>query len=312
MDRVKCEILPAQELGSARLQAWEQLLTHSPICKNPNLSPWFAMALSPHRATQVGMVWEQDRLMAVLPFHVIEDGKCEALALGVSDYHGPLFHRDWHLPYLEIYRLLGIREYRFNNLLAHHQINGVTWQPSHLINLAKGEAGDRWELRNRRSGLWQQMQYQLRRLSREVGTVTFVPQVQSHELLDLLISWKRHQYCRTKVSDDFDMPWNQPFLHELLETKERSCKGMLSGLFAGGQPLAFDMGTCSPHSLQTCYTAYDPEYAGYSPGSLLLFCLIGYCIEESIPLLDLGKGDEAYKQRWTNDQLFVAEGRLSI
>lgn len=309
---MKCEILPAQELGSARLQAWEQLLAHFPLCKNPNLSPWFAMALAPHRPTQVGMVWDHDRLLAVLPFHMMNDGECEALALGVSDHHGPLFHRDWHLPYLEIYRLLGIKEYRFDHLLAHPQIEGVTWQPSHLINLANGEVGYHRVLRNRGSRLWRQMQYQLRKLGREVGAVTFVPQFQSHELLDILISWKSRQFCRTQVSDDFDLPWNRPFLHELLRTQERSCTGLLSGIFAGGKPLALHMGTCSPQVLQTCYTAYDPEYATYSPGALLSFFKVGYCLEEGIPLVDLGKGNEAYKQRWANDHLWVAEGLLSI
>jgi CelD/BcsL family acetyltransferase involved in cellulose biosynthesis len=309
---VKCETLPAQELGSARLCAWDQLLAQAPIYKNPNLSPWFIMALAPHRPIQVGMVWDQDRLLAVLPFHVVDDDKSEALALGVSDHHGPLFHHNWHLPYLEIYRLLGIKEYRFDNLLAHPQIEGVNWQPSHLINLAKGEAGYRWELRNRGSGLWQKMQRRLCKLEREVGSVTFVPQLQSHELLDMLILWKSRQFRRTHVSDDFDLFWNRPFLHELLETDERSCKGLLSGLFADSKPLALHMGTCSPQVLQTCYTAYDPAYAAYSPGALLSFHKVKYCLEEGIPLIDLGKGDEAYKQRWSNDRLWVAEGRLTF
>lgn len=309
---MKCEVLSAQELGSIRLQAWDQLLAHSPFCKNPNLSPWFAMALAPYRPTQVGMVWDHDRLMAVLPFHVVGDGECEALALGVSDHHGPLFHRDWQLPYLEIYRLLGIRKYRFDHLLAHPELKGVVLQPNHLINLAKGESGYRWELRNRGSKLWWKMQYNLRKLGREVGSVTFVPQLQSHELLDLLISWKRRQYCRTQVSDDFDLPWNRPFLHKLLEMRKQTCKGLLSGLFVDGKPLALHMGSCSPQVLQTCYTAYDPEYAAYSPGSLLSFGKVGYCLSEGIPLVDLGKGDEAYKQRWANDRLLVAEGHLSI
>lgn len=307
-----CEILPAQELGPTRLQAWEQLLADSPVCKNPNLSPWFAMALAPHRPTQVGMVWDHARLLAVLPFHVLDDGVCEALALGVSDHHGPLFHSDWYLPYLEIYRLLGIREYRFDHLHAHPQIEGVTLQSSHLVNLAKGEEAYRKELRNRGSRLWSRMQYQVRKLAREVATVTFVPELQSHELLDLLISWKSRQFRRTQTRDDFDQVWNRPFLHELLRTQERSCTGLLSGVFAGGKPLALHMGTCSPQVLQTCYTAYDPEYASYSPGALLSFFKVGYCLNEGIPLIDLGKGDEAYKQRWANDRLLVAEGRLSI
>lgn len=309
---MKCELLLAQELDSARLQAWDRMLVQSPICKNPNLSPWFTMALAPHRSTQVGMVWDHDHLLAVLPFHFVDDGECEALAPGVSDRHGPVFHHDWRLPYLEIFRLLGIKQFRFDHLLAHPEINGVTWQPCHLVNLAKGESEYRWDLKNRGSRLWQKMQQQLRKLSRDMGTITFVPQLQSHELLDMLISWKSRQFQRTNVSDDFELPWNRPFLHELLETKEQSCRGLLSGLFAGGKPLALHMGTCSPQVLQTCYTAYDPEYATYSPGALLSFHKVKYCLEVGIPLIDLGKGDEAYKQRWTNDRLLVAEGRLSI
>lgn len=72
------------------------------------------------------------------------------------------------------------------------------------------------------------------------------------------------------------------------------------------------MGSRSAHVFQTCYTVYDPEYEKFSPGTLMLYYQIKYCLEQNIPILDLGKGREAYKGRWANDHLWVAEGRIKV
>lgn len=309
---MKCEIIPAQELAPSRLLAWDKLLAQAPVHGNPNLSPWFTTAVAAHRPTMVGMLSECDRLLAVLPFHREADGVCEALALGVSDYHGPLVHPECRFDYLDFLRRLEIGEFRFDHLLADFRIKQLAgpWHPTHLINLAKGETAYRWELRDRGSGIWQEMQSQIRRLQRVAGPVTFIPSLGCPEALDILIGWKRSQFQKTQAFDDFGMPWNAPFLHELLQVRERSCCGLLSGLFVGGHPIALHMGSLSPQVLQTCYTAYDPAYADYSPGSLLLFFQVRHCLREGISILDLGKGDEPYKRRWANDRLWVAEGSL--
>ena len=312
---MKYEVHAVESLPSSHLLAWDDLLGLAGPYKNPNFSPWFARAVSAHRPTLAGMLWNKDILLAVMPFHRLSGGGvCEALALGVSDYHGPLFHPDSRVPYVDFIHRLGIEEFRFDHLMADLRIRNrpMAWQPTHLINLAKGETGYRWDLRNRKSHLWAEMTHQWRRLEREVGPLSFVADLRSAETLAVLIEWKSRQFRRTQALDDFDMPWNAPFLHELLRTRERSCTGLLSGLFVNKFPIALHMGSVSPEVLQTCYTAYDPAYAEYSPGSLLLFSQVTHCLRQGIPILDLGKGNEPYKRRWANDSLWVAEGRLTI
>lgn len=43
---------------------------------------------------------------------------------------------------------------------------------------------------------------------------------------------------------------------------------------------------------------FDPDYAELSPGSLLLAAVLDQCGEASIPLMDLLRGGEAYKELW--------------
>lgn len=311
---IKCEVLDLRTLDEARHRAWEGLLTGASVYRNPNLSPRFAATVAVHRPTSVGMAWDRDRLVAVLPFHRLEGGACEALALGVSDYHGPVFCSDCGLSYMEFMKRLDIEEFRFDHLMADMQIKQrvAPWRPTHLINLAKGEMGYRWELRERNSSLWQEMLSLKRRVERDVGEVTFVPNLQRPEALDLLIGWKSLQFDETRIFNDFNLDWNAPFLHELLNVATSECSGMLSGIFVGDTPMALHMGSISSAVLQTCYTAYDRRFADYSPGALLLFFQVAYCLRHGISVLDLGKGDEPYKRRWANDRLWVAEGRLLI
>ena len=51
---------------------------------------------------------------------------------------------------------------------------------------------------------------------------------------------------------------------------------------------------------------YYPSYTlsrkknKYSPGSILLYCLIKFCFDNRIELFDFGIGDESYKIKWSN------------
>lgn len=69
----------------------------------------------------------------------------------------------------------------------------------------------------------------------------------------------------------------------------------LAMLTAGNTLVAADLLLRSGSRIWTPMTAFDPGYARFSPGRLLMTDIIGYAIEQGCTSLELGRGIEQYK-----------------
>ena len=68
-------------------------------------------------------------------------------------------------------------------------------------------------------------------------------------------------------------------------------------LYDGDTPIAFNLGTIYRGSFAARYMAFDPDYASCSPGTYLFSHLVReLCEDESIRYVDLGVGDNQFKQ----------------
>lgn len=72
-------------------------------------------------------------------------------------------------------------------------------------------------------------------------------------------------------------------------------------LYCGESPCAVEMGYQHRDTFHAIFTYYDPQYARYSPGSILLYRLISDMIcRRPVRLFCLGNGDFDYKRRFGN------------
>jgi hypothetical protein len=58
------------------------------------------------------------------------------------------------------------------------------------------------------------------------------------------------------------------------------------------------------------FPAYNVEHAAYSPGLVLLLMMAEHAQSLGLRVIDLGKGDERYKQQLKNDALPLVECRI--
>ena len=58
--------------------------------------------------------------------------------------------------------------------------------------------------------------------------------------------------------------------------------------------------------------SYAPEWARFSPGNVLMAHLISHCIETGLTTLDLMRGDDAYKQSFSNSQISLVDYSLYV
>jgi hypothetical protein len=92
------------------------------------------------------------------------------------------------------------------------------------------------------------------------------------------------------------LPGDAAFQQELVRLAERDAvRGFI--LFSGDIPVAFDLCRVRGDYVSGDMCGYDSEYAKWSPGSVLRYCVLNRLAEEGrFTLLDLGPGEARYKE----------------
>jgi CelD/BcsL family acetyltransferase involved in cellulose biosynthesis len=128
--------------------------------------------------------------------------------------------------------------------------------------------------------------------------------------IEALFSWKSSQYQRTGTFDFFSLPWVRRLLQELNTQDSTEFGAIVSALYFGEQVIAVHFGMRYRNVLASWFPAYDPAYLRFSPGLILLTRLLEALPEEGISRVDLGRGDERYKQSFLTERFDVVEGAV--
>ena len=176
-----------------------------------------------------------------------------------------------------------------------------------------------------------------RKLSREVGEVRLEIDCQCPEILKKTIAWKRAQYHRTHILDLFLPEWTRQLVDELhgwntrtdhdrmsdvdklqndrttgsVSFADQRLKGILSVLWAGDEVVAAHYGMIEQGRLHYWFPTYDSKYARYSPGTALFTELVRASTEYGIDCIDMGYGEQPYKQKQTKMTSDVAFGTIT-
>jgi CelD/BcsL family acetyltransferase involved in cellulose biosynthesis len=149
------------------------------------------------------------------------------------------------------------------------------------------------------------------RAEREHGSVTFRAQSSDLEALAWLVDRKRAQYAATGARDYFAPEHRRTLLSLLLDTKEPGCEGIMSTLHFGDTLVAAHVGIRSRSVLHWWFPAYDPEFASFAPGWIMLRELAQAAPELGLERIDLGRGDDEYKRRARTGEVEVAAGAVT-
>jgi CelD/BcsL family acetyltransferase involved in cellulose biosynthesis len=191
---------------------------------------------------------------------------------------------------------------------AHHEHRDV----SPLVDLSTGYEAYRSDRQAAGSRVLTETARKDRKLAREVAPVEFSPHVADASVLGQVMAWKSEQYRRTGLVDLFGFRWARELVERIMHTSSERFSGMLSVLRAGDRLVAAHMGMRSLGVWHWWFPTYDHEYARYSPGAILLMRTIERACESGLSQVDLGKGDDEYKQRFANAAVDLAEGSVIV
>jgi CelD/BcsL family acetyltransferase involved in cellulose biosynthesis len=236
------------------------------------------------------------------------------LATGLADVQGVVMPPMDGVTLAPLLRQCGVSLFTFDHLLAEQDrlLGGLRsryrLEASPTLSMPNGFdaylAGQQAVSRS----LVQSTARKRRKLERECGPVRFDLHRPDHALLETVLAWKSEQYRRTGRSDRFGDPANRALVHALLDTEAEGFSACLSVLTAGDSVVAAHLGLGSRSTVAWWFPVYQPAYARYSPGLILCLDLARAMGEEQFTILDLGKGDEAYKSRLANQAIRLLAG----
>lgn len=307
-----CRCIPFNQLPSFTLEAWSELLADCPEYQNPFLTPDFANAVASVRCDVEVLVIEENRkLVGIVPFQ--RNSSQSGIPVGglLSNCQALIVHPEVEFRPLQILETCGLRSLQFHQLVdPAHRFPIYTWQQlcCRSIDLEQGFQEYLFQ-RNRETKKFKKIDNRKRKMERELGPIHFEIHSANSDVLTNLMTWKSAQFRRHLLIDLFQFDWVQKLLSRILTEEHFSIKPTLSALYAGGNLVAaaYDLqyGTVA----DAWFTAYDPRFRKYSPGSILLKEKLKEYPDQGINRYVLGAGEESYKQSYVTDSspMFVGE-----
>ncbi|WP_199881437.1 GNAT family N-acetyltransferase [Streptomyces sp. CB03911] len=165
-----------------------------------------------------------------------------------------------------------------------------------MIDLAGGWEQHAALLRSQAPASAKQLAKQRRRLARGGEHVRYVFDEGDPRALETLLGWKAEQYRRWGRADPLASHRGRELARALARSRQADCTGVVSVLYVGGEPAAIQLSLRSASVLALCIGAYAPRYAPHSPGIILLDEVIRSAADLGVTTVDLGEGDQPYKQ----------------
>jgi CelD/BcsL family acetyltransferase involved in cellulose biosynthesis len=305
-------VVRPHELGAPELAAWRAMQRSCRELDNAFLAPGFTLAAGRVRATaRVAVLEEGQDLVGFFPFEKGRFRIGRPIGAGVCDAQGVIHvpGHEWNA--LELLKGCHLDVWEFDHLIGGQLASAghnVARRSSATIDISRGYEAYVAERQSASKKVFKSTFYKQRKLERDLGATRFEFDIQDSHALGVLLRWKSDQYRRTGRRDRFAIEWIEHLVRDLFETGSDGCTGTLSVLYSADRIVAAHFGLRSDSCLSCWFPAYDPSLARYSPGLSLHLRMAEAAAATGLCYLDLGKGDEDYKQSLKTGEVIVGEG----
>lgn len=309
---MKISVISAAELDSAAQSRWKALQAANPLLASPYYSPEFTVHAAAVRPDVRIAVLEDGRGTVGFFPHQNRNGRGSPAGGGLSDHHGVICATGLRIDWPQLLRSTSLSYWRFDHLPASQAPDGVMHlSESPGLDLSRGF--EAWKAARIAAGARRlaELDRKARKMGREVGPVRFEPHVQDRAVFETVLRLKSEQCRRTGVPDFFALGWTRELVERIWQAEDPDFAGRLSALYAGETLVAAHLGMRSREVWHWWFPVYDHAHGRHSPGAQLLMGVAEAAALQGHRLLDLGKGEDAYKHSFADCSLPLAEGWVS-
>ncbi len=303
-------VIGASQLDAGLQARWRELQAGNTALRSPYFAPEFTLAVAAVRDdVRIAILEQAGRIAGFFP-HQARWGIGLPVGGGLSDHHGVVCASDTRWNWLQVLQGARLSSWRFDHLPREQAPAGALSTPalSPVMDLSRGFAAYLTARRTcgiRRLG---EIERKGRKLAREVGPLRFEAHTADRDVFETVLRLKSRQCRRTGVPDFFAQAWTRALAERIAATQQPHFSGCLSALYAGDTLVAAHLGMRSPGVWHWWFPVYEHTLAAYSPGGLLLLNVAQAAAAQGHAMLDLGKGEDAYKQSFADGSLPLAEG----
>jgi CelD/BcsL family acetyltransferase involved in cellulose biosynthesis len=310
------QIVKGTELSPEILGIWARFVASNPALASPFFTSSFVrIVASSCSDIEVALVESERKIAAIFPYHRRRFDIAGPVGAFLSDYHGLVSESDFSLHPPDLLRACGLVAWDFSHLPTDQRSFIQFHRKVHRSPIIDLSAGYELYVRSRRDAGTEQIRKNgnlMRRLEREVGPLRFVTHSSDKALLEQVIAWKTAQFRRNRWRDLFSIPWVRQTIEYIHATQTHEFAGILSALYAGDRLVAAHFGMRSASVWHYWFPTYDPAYAKYSVGVMLLLRIAEAAPALGIQTIDLGCGEHSYKSRLMNGSVSTANGSVEL
>lgn len=310
---MKVTVVHPNELGEPELATWRRFQQLTPALASPFLSPEFTVTVGTLQPrARVAVLTDRDEIVGFFPFERRNLGYGVPICAGHNDSQGLVTRPGLEWDPQQLLRACDLAAWEFTHLvdgqspLQPYQRRRVA---SPVMDLSAGFAPFQQHLRRRKNKI-RELTRTRRKLGLDAGDVRLVFDSRDGHELRRVMAWKSEQYLRTGWADRFASPFMVALLERLLEVRTDTFSGVLSMLYAGDEPVAGHFGLRSERAMALWFPAYARAFRSYGPGLIMSHDLAEAACEAGIDEVDMGPGEESYKQWFRSYDHVLAEGRV--
>lgn len=312
---MKVTLLKADEIDAGLKSRWNEIQNSSPELESPFYSPVFTSLVARHCDNiEVAVIDDCGEIVGFFPFQRGKRNHGKPVGWKINDYQGCIRHQDRCIPARELLQGCRLNSWRFDHLPASSSrmdmgISGEGRSP--VININEGFDAYMEEKRIANSKRIKSHLRKARKIEREIGPLRLEFHAPKEEVFGKIMKWKALQLAEMGVNNAFEQKWAFETARDIVHTDEPGFQGTLSALYVEDQLIASHLGMRNDRVLHWWVPTYNREFERYSPGAILLLKAMETCMENKVTKIDLGKGNEGYKQTFQNGFTELREGVMT-
>jgi len=311
------EVTLKRDLSDAEAADWKALCDAHQYYSSPLLGPHFARLIaSVRRDVRYLTVRENGALVLALAVHQRPLGLARPVGAPFSDLSGPVLAQGFVPDMADILHRARIAAYRADAVpdpwQALQSPSDSESEPAWVISLGDRTPDDYLEVcRSANPKRLKNFRRLDRRLDEIHGPVMVNHGPASPQGLAQLLAWKSSQFQSEGLVDVISATETRRILEAVARASGGGIEGYMVSLMAEGRLYAGHFGVRSGAHFHPWISAFDPAFAEFGPGVLLLLNVIRRIDDMGLETYNLAGGHDHYKKYFALDQIPVKRLHLT-